>query len=57
VHRAYNRSLLVRASCPQVSYRELRMQLGGLQHNKRHAEAQCDWQAVNMPLPAPSKPT
>ena len=40
-----------------MSYRELRMQLGGLQHNKRHAEAQCDWQAVNMPLPAPSKPT
>tara|TARA_B110001452_G_scaffold88605_1_gene72581 strand:- start:2484 stop:2603 length:120 start_codon:yes stop_codon:yes gene_type:complete len=37
-----------------VSYRELRVQLGGAAHAKRHAEAQTDWAAVNMPLPTPA---
>ena len=38
----------------KVSYRELRVQLGGIAHAKRHAEAQTDWAPVNMPLPTPA---
>lgn len=40
----------------KVSYRELRSQLGGALHNRRPAEAQTDWQAINLPLPAPAAP-
>ena len=40
----------------KVSYRELRSQLGGSMHNQRPAEAQTDWQAINLPLPAPPAP-
>ena len=33
---------------------ELRVQLGGVAHAKRHVEAQTDWAPVNMPLPTPA---
>ena len=41
---------------PKVSYRELRSQLGGTIHSRRPAEVQTDWQAINLPLPAPTAP-
>lgn len=40
----------------KVSYRELRVQLGGVAHMRRVAEVQTDWATVTMPLPAPAKP-